>query len=268
MIKYGLIRDPALFDWLEKNMARLVKREAEPLAYAIERSCAIKAEIVAQDEREDGVRALLNLGHTFGHAIEAGTGYGAWLHGEAVGAGMVLAARLSQRLGLIGAAGRAARSSAILARPPGCRSRAPDLGLERYLELMGHDKKVEAGRIRFVLLKRIGEAYLSTEVPREALADVLGTAQRMPESERRPVRGAAGTLARAPSSRAAAARPQRIPARPRPHHPLHRLPPPRIQDPGLRQSRRRPVPHPADPQPGSGADRALDRAQPAISTRI
>ena len=101
VIKYGLIRDPALFEWLEKNMARLVKREPEPLAHAIEHSCAIKAEIVAQDEREDGVRALLNFGHTFGHAIEAGTGYGTWLHGEAVGAGMALAARLSQRLGLV-----------------------------------------------------------------------------------------------------------------------------------------------------------------------
>lgn len=176
VIKYGLIRDPALFEWLEKNVARLVRREAEPLAHAIERSCAIKAEIVAQDEREDGVRALLNLGHTFGHAIEAGTGYGTWLHGEAVGAGMALAARLSQRLGLIGQE-EVRRVDAIL-KAAGLPARAPDLGLARYLELMGHDKKVEGGRIRFVLLKRIGEAFVSADVPRAALADVLGSARQ------------------------------------------------------------------------------------------
>ncbi len=175
VIKYGLIRDPALFEWLEKNMARLVKRETEPLAHAIERSCALKAEIVAQDEREDGVRVLLNFGHTFGHAIEAGTGYGTWLHGEAVGAGMALAARLSQRVGLIGQE-EVRRVDAIL-KAAGLPVRAPDLGLARYLELMGHDKKVEGGRIRFVLLKRIGEALVSAEVPRAALADVLGPAQ-------------------------------------------------------------------------------------------
>ena len=175
VIKYGLIRDPAFFDWLEKNMARLMKREAEPLTHAIERSCVIKAEIVALDERENGVRALLNLGHTFGHAIEAGLGYGSWLHGEAVAAGMVLAAKLSHRLGLI-AAQDVARMSALLASA-GLPVTAPDLGLERYLELMSHDKKVEGGRIRFVLLKRIGEAFVSGEVPRAALADTLGAPQ-------------------------------------------------------------------------------------------
>jgi 3-dehydroquinate synthase len=175
VIKYGLIHDPALFEWLEKNMGRLANREAEPLAHAIERSCAIKAEIVALDEREDGMRALLNFGHTFGHAIEAGTGYGTWLHGEAVGAGMALAARLSQRLGLIGQ-DDVRRVDAILeaARLP---ARPPDLGLARYLELMGHDKKVEGGRIRFVLLKRIGEAFVTADVPPAALADVLGAAR-------------------------------------------------------------------------------------------
>lgn len=175
VVKYGLIHDPLLFEWLEKNMARLLKREAEPLAHAIERSCAIKAEIVALDEREDGVRALLNLGHTFGHAIETGMGYGAWLHGEAVAAGMVLAARLSHRLGLI-AAQDVARVSALLAGA-GLPIAAPEFGLDRYLELMGHDKKVEGGRIRFVLMKRIGEAFVSDEVPRAALGDVLGGAQ-------------------------------------------------------------------------------------------
>jgi len=175
IIKYGLIRERQFFDWLESNMTRLVQREPEALAYAIERSCAIKAEIVALDERETGERALLNFGHTFGHAIEAGLGFGGWLHGEAVAAGMVLAARLSQRLGLI-AAGDTARVSAILAAA-GLPVKAPELGLARYLELMGHDKKVEGGRNRFILLKRVGEAFVSDEVPREALADVLGETQ-------------------------------------------------------------------------------------------
>src|SRR6185503_5215697 len=115
VVKYGAIRDAAFFDWLDANMARLMQRDAEALTYAIERSCAVKAEIVALDEREDGVRALLNFGHTFGHASETGLGFGHWLHGEAVAAGMVLAARLSQRLGLIGSAD-VQRIAALLAR--------------------------------------------------------------------------------------------------------------------------------------------------------
>jgi 3-dehydroquinate synthase len=175
VIKYGLIRDREFFDWLEQNIARLVNREPEPLAYAIVRCCAAKAEIVALDERETGPRALLNFGHTFGHAIEAATGYGAWLHGEAVAAGMRLAALLSQRLGLI-TTDDVRRMNAVLTAA-GLRGAAPALGLERYLELMGHDKKVEGGRIRFVLLKRIGEAFVSGEVPRAALADVLGAGE-------------------------------------------------------------------------------------------
>ena len=175
VVKYGLIRDRQFFEWLEQNVARLVKREAAALAYAIERSCVNKAEIVALDERESGVRALLNFGHTFGHAIEAGVGFGAWLHGEAVAAGMVLAARLSQRLGLI-TADDASRVGALVAAA-GLPAKAPDLGLKRYLELMSHDKKVEGGRIRFIVLKRIGEAFISDRVPRETLADVLGESQ-------------------------------------------------------------------------------------------
>ena len=171
VIKYGLIRDPSFFEWLEGNMARLVRREAEALAYAIERSCANKAEVVARDERESGPRALLNFGHTFGHAIEAGTGYGTWLHGEAIAAGMLLAAKLSHRLGLIPAED-VRRLGALLAGA-GLPLDPPELGLARYLELMGHDKKVEGGRVRFVLLRRIGEAYVSGEVPRAALGDVL-----------------------------------------------------------------------------------------------
>jgi 3-dehydroquinate synthase len=175
VIKYGLIRDPAFFDWLEANMTRLARREPEALAYAIERSCANKSEVVALDERETGPRALLNFGHTFGHAIESGTGYGTWLHGEAVGAGMLLAARLSQRLGLL-AAEDVKRLGAVL-QAAGLPLEPPALGTERFLELMGHDKKVEGGRIRFVLLKRIGEAFVSGEVPRAALSEVLGASK-------------------------------------------------------------------------------------------
>jgi len=171
VIKYGLIRDALFFDWLEANMSRLVQRDAESLAYAIERCCTNKAEVVGRDELESGPRVLLNLGHTFGHAIEAGTGYGAWLHGEAVATGMLLAARLSQRLGLLAADD--VRRLAALLQQAGLPLDPPELGLERYLDLMGHDKKVAGGRLHFVLLKRIGEAFVSAEVPRAALADVL-----------------------------------------------------------------------------------------------
>ncbi|MCC7484129.1 MAG: 3-dehydroquinate synthase [Burkholderiales bacterium] len=171
VIKYGAIHDPAFFDWLEANVARLVAREAEALTWAIERSCAIKAGIVAGDERETGERALLNYGHTFGHAIETATGYGQWLHGEAVAAGMVLAARLSVRMGLL-AASEASRIESLLARA-GLPVTAPALGVERYLELMGHDKKVRGGRIRFILLRRLGEALPTAEVPPDTLAAVL-----------------------------------------------------------------------------------------------
>jgi len=170
VIKYGLIRDPDFFDWLEKNMPCLLAKESEALAYAIERSCQNKAEIVALDEREDGARALLNFGHTFGHAIEAGTGYGSWLHGEAVAAGMVLAACLSQEMGRIGEAD-VSRIVSLLerARLP---IAAPDLGFDRYLELMGHDKKVENGRLKFIVLEKLGAAFV-TEAPRAALDRVL-----------------------------------------------------------------------------------------------
>jgi 3-dehydroquinate synthase len=172
VIKYGLIRDPAFFAWLEGNIEALIGREPAALAHAISRSCENKAEVVAADEREEsGTRALLNLGHTFGHAIETGLGYGTWLHGEAVAAGTVMAARLSQHLGLIGAS-EVARVAALLerARLP---VNAPALGVERYLQLMGMDKKVEGGRMRFILLRAIGSALLTAEVSRDALAAVL-----------------------------------------------------------------------------------------------
>ena len=171
VIKYGVIRDVAFFAWLEQNIERLVARQPDALAHAIVTSCRNKAEIVALDERETGLRALLNYGHTFGHAIEAGLGFGAWLHGEAVACGMVLAARASQRLGLIGAED-VARISALLTRT-GLPIARPDLGFERYIELMGHDKKVEGGRTRFILLRKIGEAFVADEVPEAVLRAAL-----------------------------------------------------------------------------------------------
>jgi len=161
VIKYGLIRDRDFFDWLERNMARLRARDGEALAYAIERSCANKAEVVAADETEQGVRATLNLGHTFGHAIETGLGYGEWLHGEAVAAGTMMAAELSRARGWL-SDDEVARIEAIF-RAAALPVRGPDLGVERYLELMAHDKKVEDGRLRLVLLKGIGEALIDAD---------------------------------------------------------------------------------------------------------
>jgi 3-dehydroquinate synthase len=172
IIKYGLIRDPDFFVWLEDNISRLLAREPDALAFAVERSCRNKAEIVALDEHEHGVRTLLNLGHTFGHAIETGLGYGTWLHGEAVAAGMVLAAELSQEMGLI-ARTDVERAVELIARARLPVS-PPELGVARYLDLMGHDKKVVSGKIRFVLLKRIGEAFVTDLVPDKALREILG----------------------------------------------------------------------------------------------
>jgi 3-dehydroquinate synthase len=172
IIKYGLIGDAAFFEWLEANMESLLARDPAALTHAIEISCRNKAGIVARDETEQGVRALLNFGHTFGHAIESGMGYGEWLHGEAVAAGMAIAARVSERLGLLD---RSAvdRTVGLLARAR-LPVQGPPLGAKRYIELMGHDKKVEGGEIRFVLLKRIGEAFAGARVPAETLAIVLG----------------------------------------------------------------------------------------------
>ena len=166
VIKYGLIRDLPFLEWLEANMDRLLARDADALAHAIERSCANKAEVVAADELEtarEGGRALLNLGHTFGHAIETGVGYGEWLHGEAVAAGTLIAADLSRRLGWLADAD-VERAGALLARA-GLPTRSPALGADRYLELMSHDKKVIAGHLRLVLLKRLGEAVTYGDAP-------------------------------------------------------------------------------------------------------
>lgn len=174
VIKYGLIRDLPFLEWLEANMERLVARETEALTYAIYHSCRNKAEVVAADERESGQRALLNLGHTFGHAIEAGMGYGNWLHGEAVAAGTVLAAELSRRLGYLTDAD-VDRIATLFARAR-LPVKAPALGVETYLAYMGVDKKVEGGRMRFVLLRRLGEAFVTAEVPPELLQATLAEA--------------------------------------------------------------------------------------------
>lgn len=159
VIKYGLIRDLPFLEWLEAHMDALLARDGAALAEAIERSCHNKAEVVAGDELEtarEGGRALLNLGHTFGHAIETGLGYGQWLHGEAVAAGTMMAAQLSKQLGwLTDADVMRVRSLLTRAQLP---VRGAPLGPQRYLELMGHDKKVIAGRLRLVLLKQLGQA--------------------------------------------------------------------------------------------------------------
>ena len=162
VIKYGPIADMAFMDWLETHIDALLARDVEALAYAVRRSCEIKAWVVGQDERESGLRAILNFGHTFGHAIEAGMGYGAWLHGEAVGAGMVMAAELSCRLGLVDTA-FVARLTALVQRA-GLPVRGPVLDASdnagRYLELMRVDKKAEGGEIRFVLIDGPGQAVM------------------------------------------------------------------------------------------------------------
>ena len=173
VIKYGLIRDLPFLAWLELNMDKLLARDAGALQYAVLRSCQHKAEVVAADERESGERALLNLGHTFGHAIESGMGYGNWLHGEGVAAGTMLAADLSQRSGWLSEADVARiRTLFIRARLP---VTAPDLGVEKYLDYMGHDKKVEGGKLRFVLLKALGQAALVSNVPADLLLQTLQT---------------------------------------------------------------------------------------------
>ena len=171
VIKYGLIRDADFLAWLEANLERLVARDTEALAFAIERSCRNKAEVVAADETEQGERALLNLGHTFGHAIETGLGYGEWLHGEAVAAGTMMAAALSRRLGWIGAED-VARIESLFVRA-GLPVWGPKLGAARYLELMAHDKKVEAGKLRLVLLRALGRAVIHGEASAEDIAAAI-----------------------------------------------------------------------------------------------
>ncbi|MYN46585.1 3-dehydroquinate synthase [Pseudoduganella sp. FT93W] len=170
VIKYGAVIDLPFFEWIEANIAKLVARDKGALAYAIARSCEIKADVVRQDEREGGLRAILNFGHTFGHAIEAGMGYGQWLHGEAVGCGMVMAADLSQRMGFVDAA-TVERVRALVAAA-GLPVKAPDLGTARWLELMEVDKKNEGGAIKFILMKPLGAPCI-TNAPQELLLATL-----------------------------------------------------------------------------------------------
>ncbi len=172
VIKYGLINDNPLFSWLEKNIEKLLACDPQALAYAIERSCQDKAKIVAADEREGGVRALLNLGHTFGHAIETGMGYGAWLHGEAVAVGMLMAADLSMRMGWV-TADDVHQIDNLLDRA-GLPTRAPlEMTKQHFLSLMSVDKKVEDGHLRLVLMRGLGDSIISSDFPYELLEDTL-----------------------------------------------------------------------------------------------
>lgn len=172
VIKYGLIQDREFFEWLESNMDALLAREPEALAFAIERSCHDKAQVVAADERESGQRALLNLGHTFGHAIETGAGYGVWLHGEAVAAGMCMAARLSARQGWLAEAA-VERIEALVRRARLPVGPPQDLDPARMRASMAVDKKARDGRIRLVLLRGIGRAVLTDGFDEAELIAVL-----------------------------------------------------------------------------------------------
>lgn len=173
VVKYGLIGDSVFFGWLEENMEALTARDPGRLAYAIRRSCEDKAAVVAADEREQsGRRALLNLGHTFGHAIETGMGYGTWLHGEAVACGMVMAAEMSRQLGWL-SPDEVARIRGLLERAQLPVAPPPELSAETFLDLMAVDKKVEAGRLRLVLLRGIGDAVLSSDFDPAALRATL-----------------------------------------------------------------------------------------------
>ena len=174
VIKYGPIVDMAFLDWVEANLDALMACDPEAMAYAVKRSCEIKADVVSQDEREGGLRAILNFGHTFGHAIEAGMGYGAWLHGEGVGCGMVMAAMLSQKMGLVDQS-FVDRLTRIVKRA-GLPTVAPVLDAEdnvgRYLELMRVDKKADAGQIQFVLVNGQGKATVGP-APDALVAEVI-----------------------------------------------------------------------------------------------
>ncbi len=172
VIKHGLALDLEFLEWLEKHMERMLARDPDALAHAVRRSCELKAQVVAADERESGRRAILNFGHSFGHAIEAGVGYGEWLHGEAVATGMVMAAELSARAGTLRRED-ADRAKALIARA-GLPVRGPKLAVERYLELMQVDKKTAGGRLRFILLEGLGRAIqrgdLDERLVRESIA--------------------------------------------------------------------------------------------------
>lgn len=178
VIKYGLLGNLGFFEWLEQHMDALLARDPVLMAEAVKICCEEKARIVAADEREGGVRALLNLGHTFGHAIEAAMGYGNWLHGEAVGTGMVMAADLSRRLGWISAQdAQRARSLIERAGLPVCPP--AEMTPEQFVELMSVDKKVQAGRIRFVLLRNLGDAVVESAIDPQLLRQTLTAGERL-----------------------------------------------------------------------------------------
>jgi 3-dehydroquinate synthase len=171
VVKYGFIRDAAFLQWVEANVDSLVMREDAAVIHAVRRSCEIKAEVVGQDEREHGLRAILNFGHTFGHAIETASGYGNWLHGEAVAAGMAMAADMSARMQWLQPAERD-RAVQLLQRL-GLPIDSPRIGAQRGRELMGMDKKVLDGRIRLILLRSLGEAAVVDDYPAQALDATL-----------------------------------------------------------------------------------------------
>jgi 3-dehydroquinate synthase len=160
VIKHGAIADSEFLSWIEKNQVALNNCDPAAMEYAVRRSCEIKSQVVAQDEKEGGIRAILNFGHTFGHAIEAGMGYGAWLHGQAVGCGMIMAADLSVRVGLLSEveASRLKKIIEALHLP----TQPPKLGVERFMELMSVDKKAEGGEVRYILLNGLGQAKIQT----------------------------------------------------------------------------------------------------------
>lgn len=170
VIKHGAIIDPKFFDWIETTMPLLRSKDAKALTYAIKRSCEIKAEVVRQDERESGIRAILNFGHTFGHAIESGLGFGKWLHGEAVGCGMVMAAELSLRMGHIDYVSKVRLTKLVEAA--GLPILPPDFSVKEWVQWMSVDKKNEGGKIKFILLKPLGKSLI-TEVPDELLEATL-----------------------------------------------------------------------------------------------
>ncbi len=172
VIKYGFIIDADFFAWLENNIDALLARDTEATATAVRRSCEIKARVVEADEREHGMRALLNLGHTFGHAIEAAMGYGHWLHGEAVGAGMAMALDTSRRLSLIDERVEQ-RGLALLQRAGLPLSPPPEMTADTFLQYMARDKKVTAGSIRLILLDGIGQSHVNAEFDHEALHATL-----------------------------------------------------------------------------------------------
>lgn len=172
IIKYGLINDEEFFCWLENHTNDLLVRQEKALLHAIEVSCRLKARVVSADERESGVRAILNLGHTFGHAIETHQGYGGWLHGEAVAAGMVMAARMSVRMGWLSSTDARRIESLIAAMGLPCRAPG-DIESDAYLDYMSVDKKARGGRIRLVLLKAIGQAVVTADYSRDDLISVL-----------------------------------------------------------------------------------------------